>query len=252
MDPGERQPNRLIHEMSPYLIQHAHNPVDWYPWGPEALGRAKAEDKPILLSIGYAACHWCHVMERESFEDEAVASYMNEHFVCIKVDREERPDIDSIYMDAVQAMTGQGGWPMTMFLTPDTVPFHGGTYFPPTDRGGMPGFIRVLQGVAGIWQDKREEVRQQSGAVLERLQAFANVASPSDDPLDAGLIHEAVVKLDRTFDRVHGGFGPSPKFPQPAVLELLMRAAASSSEKCSESARDMVEFTLRRMAHQDI
>jgi uncharacterized protein YyaL (SSP411 family) len=251
-DPGDRKPNRLIHEMSPYLIQHAHNPVDWYPWGPEALERAKTEDKPILLSIGYAACHWCHVMERESFEDEAVASYMNEHFVCIKVDREERPDIDSIYMEAVQAMTGRGGWPMTMFLTPDTVPFHGGTYFPPTDRGGMPGFIRVLQGVAGIWQDKREEVRQQSGAVLERLQAFANAASPSDDPLDAGLIHEAVVKLDRTFDRVHGGFGPSPKFPQPAVLELLMRAAASPAEACSESARDMVEFTLRRMAHQGI
>jgi uncharacterized protein YyaL (SSP411 family) len=251
-DSGDRSPNRLIHEMSPYLIQHAHNPVDWYPWGPEALERAKAEDKPILLSIGYAACHWCHVMERESFEDEAVAAYMNEHFVCIKVDREERPDIDSIYMDAVQAMTGQGGWPMTMFLTPDAVPFHGGTYFPPTDRGGMPGFMRVLQGVAGIWQDKREEVRKQSGAVLEHLQAFADAASASDDPLDAGLIHEAVVKLERTFDRVHGGFGASPKFPQPPVLELLMRAAASPSEACSESARDMVEFTLRRMAHQGI
>ena len=251
-DSGDRSPNRLIHEMSPYLIQHAYNPVDWYPWGPEALERAKAEDKPILLSIGYAACHWCHVMERESFEDEAVASYMNEHFVCIKVDREERPDIDSIYMDALQAMTGQGGWPMTMFLTPDAVPFHGGTYFPPTDRGGMPGFMRVLQGVAGIWQDKREEVRKQSGAVLEHLQAFADAASASDDPLDAGLIHEAVVKLERTFDRVHGGFGASPKFPQPPVLELLMRAAASPSEACSESARDMVEFTLRRMAHQGI
>jgi uncharacterized protein YyaL (SSP411 family) len=251
-DSGDRSPNRLIHEMSPYLIQHAHNPVDWYPWGPEALERAKAENKPILLSIGYAACHWCHVMERESFEDEAVAAYMNEHFVCIKVDREERPDIDSIYMDALQAMTGQGGWPMTMFLTPDAVPFHGGTYFPPTDRGGMPGFMRVLQGVAGIWQDKREEVRKQSGAVLEHLQAFADAASASDDPLDAGLIHEAVVKLERTFDRVHGGFGASPKFPQPPVLELLMRAAASPSEACSESARDMVEFTLRRMAHQGI
>ncbi|MEA2592604.1 MAG: uncharacterized protein QOD62_2435 [Actinomycetota bacterium] len=251
-DSGDRSPNRLIHEMSPYLIQHAHNPVDWYPWGPEALERAKAEDKPILLSIGYAACHWCHVMERESFEDEAVAAYMNEHFVCIKVDREERPDIDSIYMDALQAMTGQGGWPMTMFLTPDAVPFHGGTYFPPTDRGGMPGFMRVLQGVAGIWQDKREEVRKQSGAVLEHLQAFADAASASDDPLDAGLIHEGVVKLERTFDRVHGGFGASPKFPQPPVLELLMRAAASPSEACSESARDMVEFTLRRMAHQGI
>ncbi|HEY2667935.1 MAG TPA: thioredoxin domain-containing protein [Actinomycetota bacterium] len=252
IDPGARLPNRLIHEMSPYLIQHAYNPVDWYPWGPEALERARAEDKPILLSIGYAACHWCHVMERESFEDDTVAAYMNEHFVCIKVDREERPDLDSIYMDAVQAMTGQGGWPMTMFLTPDTVPFHGGTYFPPTDRAGMPGFLRVLRGVAGIWEEKREEVRVQSAAVLERLQAFANAASPSDDPLDAGLIDHAVTELGRTFDRLHGGFGASPKFPQPPVLELLLRVAASGSDPERELARDMVEFTLRRMAHQGI
>ena len=244
----ERAPNRLIHEMSPYLIQHAHNPVDWYPWGPEALDRAKAEDKPILLSIGYAACHWCHVMERESFEDGTVAAYMNEHFVCIKVDREERPDIDAIYMDAVQAMTGQGGWPMTMFLTPETVPFHGGTYFPPTDRSGMPSFTRVLQGVAGIWADKRDEVRQQSGAVLEHLQAFATAVKASDDPLDASLIEQAVTRLATTFDNVHGGFGSSPKFPQPPVLSLLMRAAASGSE----TARGMVEFTLRQMAQQGI
>ena len=193
MSESGRRPNRLIHEASPYLIQHAHNPVDWYPWGPEALERARAKDRPILLSIGYAACHWCHVMERESFEDEKTAAYMNDHFVCIKVDREERPDIDSIYMEAVQAMTGQGGWPMTMFLTPEGVPFHGGTYFPPTDRGGMPAFIRVLQAV-------------------------------------------------------HGGFGISPKFPQPPVLELAMRAAARGSQP----AREMVELTLRRMAHQGI
>ena len=173
MSESGRRPNRLIHEASPYLIQHAHNPVDWYPWGPEALERARAEDLPILLSIGYAACHWCHVMERESFEDEKTAAYMNDHFVCIKVDREERPDIDSIYMEAVQAMTGQGGWPMTMFLTPEGVPFHGGTYFPPTDRGGMPAFIRVLQAVSETWAQRREETRRQSGAVLDRLQAIA-------------------------------------------------------------------------------
>src|SRR5207245_946976 len=182
---GEKPTNRLVGETSPYLLQHAHNPVDWYPWGPEALEKARAEDKPILLSIGYAACHWCHFMERESFEEETVAAYMNEHFVCIKVDREERPDLDSIYMDAVQAMTGQGGWPMTMFLTPDTVPFHGGTYFPPTDRAGMPGFLRVLQGVAGIWEDRRGEVREQSAAGLARLQAVAAARPPPARPLHA-------------------------------------------------------------------
>ncbi len=248
---GARKPNRLVNEMSPYLTQHAHNPVDWYPWSPEALETASAEDKPILLSIGYAACHWCHVMERESFENEATAAYMNDHFVCIKVDREERPDLDSIYMDAVQAMTGQGGWPMTMFLTPEGVPFHGGTYFPPTDRAGMPAFIRVLQAVTDIWGTKRDEVRLQSEAVLERLQAFASAASPSDEPLDAGLIDKAVAQLDHTFDRVHGGFGTAPKFPQPPVLELAMRAAASNAGG-SETARDIVEFTLRRMAHQGI
>src|SRR5207244_11641901 len=198
-----------------------------YEWGPEALERARREGKPILLSVGYAACHWCHVMAHESFEDPAIARVMNEHFVCIKVDREERPDIDSIYMDAVQAMTGQGGWPMTMFLTPDTVPLHGGPYVPPTDRAGMPGFLRVLQGVAGIWEDRREEVRKQSAAVLERLQAFADAASPSDDPLDTGLIDHAVGELGRRFDRVHGRFGASPKFPQPPVRGLLIRVGVS-------------------------
>src|SRR5437667_5459604 len=152
----ERRPtNRLVGETSPYLLQHAHNPVDWYPWGPEALERARAEDRPVLLSIGYAACHWCHVMERESFEDPVTAALMNEHFVCIKVDREERPDLDAIYMDAVQAMTGSGGWPMTVFLTPDQEPFFGGTYFPDRDRHGMPAFRRVLEAVAEAWPDRR-------------------------------------------------------------------------------------------------
>src|SRR5437899_10591637 len=155
IDPGGRKPNRLIHETSPYLLQHAHNPVDWYPWGPEALERARAEDRPILLSIGYAACHWCHVMERESFEDPETAALMNEHFVSIKVDREERPDLDAIYMDAVVALTGQGGWPMTVFLTPDGEPFFGGTYFPPAARYGMPSFRDVLASVPGAWGSRR-------------------------------------------------------------------------------------------------
>jgi uncharacterized protein YyaL (SSP411 family) len=244
-----RRANRLAGETSPYLLQHAYNPVDWYPWGPEALERARVEDRPILLSIGYAACHWCHVMERESFEDEGTARFMNEHFVCIKVDREERPDIDSIYMDAVQAMTGQGGWPMTMFLTPEGVPFHGGTYFPPTDRGGMPAFIRVLQAVAETWTQRRDEIQSQSGAVLERLQAYSSPAPPpAGGPLPTGLVDRAVAELKRRFDASHGGFGISPKFPQPPVLELAMRAAAHGSGV----AREMVELTLRRMAQQGI
>ncbi|MEO7737577.1 MAG: thioredoxin domain-containing protein, partial [Candidatus Dojkabacteria bacterium] len=154
----DEKANRLLRETSPYLLQHAHNPVDWYPWGPEALERAAREDRPLLLSIGYAACHWCHVMERESFEDEAIAAVMNEHFVCIKVDREERPDLDAIYMQATQAMTGHGGWPMTVFLTPEGEPFYAGTYFPPEDRHGMPSFRRVLLGVAEAWLDRQDSV----------------------------------------------------------------------------------------------
>ncbi|GAC1372209.1 MAG: thioredoxin domain-containing protein [Actinomycetota bacterium] len=244
--------NRLISEMSPYLVQHAHNPVDWYPWGPEALERARRHDVPIFLSIGYAACHWCHVMERESFENEITAAFMNEHFVCIKVDREERPDLDSIYMDAVQAMTGQGGWPMTVFLTPETVPFHGGTYFPPVERGGMPAFINVLQAVANTWAMRREEIRRQSGAVLTRLQSLAGLAAPLDkegaEPLTARMLDRAGVELDARFDKVHGGWGTATKFPQPPVLELALRLAARGSD----DARQMVEFTLGKMAHQGI
>ena len=248
-----RRTNRLIGEMSPYLLQHAHNPVDWYPWGPEALERAKTLDRPILLSIGYAACHWCHVMERESFEDEITAAYMNGHFVCIKVDREERPDLDSIYMDAVQVLTGQGGWPMTMFLTPEGVPFHGGTYFPPTDRGGMPSFLRVLRAVSDTWDARRDEIRRQSGQVLERLQMLAGLASPpaeGGEPLGAAVIDKTVAELGSRFDRAHGGFGRAPKFPQPPILDLLMRV--SSGPAGAEPAREMVEFTLGRMAHQGI
>src|SRR6516165_1177766 len=173
----ERKPNRLLYEQSPYLRQHAHNPVDWYPWGPEALARAKAEDKPILLSIGYAACHWCHVMAHESFEDAGVAALMNERFVNIKVDREERPDLDAIYMTAVQAMTGHGGWPMTVFLTPEGVPFVGGTYFPPTDRHGMPSFTRVLQTVSDAYRDRRGDVDATTARVRELYAHATDAAS---------------------------------------------------------------------------
>src|SRR5213079_397421 len=174
--------NRLIDETSPYLLQHAHNPVDWYPWGDEAFERARSEDKPILLSVGYAACHWCHVMERESFEDPGTAEVMNRDFVCVKVDREERPDLDAIYMDAVQAMTGQGGWTMTVFVTPDGEPFYAGTYFPPEDRHGIPGFPRLLQAIAETWRDKREDVLEQGKRVAGALAAGASPAG-SDEPL---------------------------------------------------------------------
>ena len=183
--------NRLADETSPYLLQHKDNPVDWYPWGDEALERAKQEDKPILLSIGYSACHWCHVMERESFEDEETAAYMNEHFVPVKLDREERPDLDAIYMEACQAMTGQGGWPLNVFLTPEQVPFYAGTYFPPEDRGGMPSWRRILEAVNEAWEDKRDEIRAGSERVAERLQGGAAL-EPSDEVLDPALLDEAV------------------------------------------------------------
>ncbi|MGH2706976.1 MAG: thioredoxin domain-containing protein [Actinomycetota bacterium] len=238
------QANRLIHETSPYLLQHAYNPVDWYPWGEEALARSRAQDRPILLSIGYAACHWCHVMERESFEDPQTAVFMNEHFICIKVDREERPDLDSIYMDAVQTLAGQGGWPMTMFLTPEGAPFFGGTYFPPLDRHGLPSFRRVLEGVVRAWTEQREEITRQGALVVERLKAIAASVRPSDEPLVQGLIGGAVSSLWSNFDRDMGGFGNAPKFPQPPTLELLLRAAADGSERAGE----MVNLTLRRMA----
>src|ERR687886_2586176 len=177
--------NKLINETSPYLLQHAHNPVDWYPWGAEAFERARREKKPILLSIGYSACHWCHVMERESFEDAATAALMNEHFVCIKLDREERPDIDAIYMEACVAMTGQGGWPLNVFLTPEQVPFYAGTYFPPDDMRGMPSWRRVLEAVAEAWRQRRDEIRAGGDKIARSLRGGALLA-PSDDPIDAG------------------------------------------------------------------
>jgi hypothetical protein len=201
--------NRLAQETSPYLLQHKDNPVDWYPWGEEALERARAEDKPILLSIGYSACHWCHVMERESFEDEQTAAYMNEHFVPIKLDREERPDLDAIYMEACQAMTGHGGWPLNVFLTPDQVPFYAGTYFPPDDRGGMPSWRRILEAVVEAWTAKRDQIRAGSERVVERLQGGAAL-QPSTEVMDPRILDEAVAALSMSYDRVHGGFGSAP------------------------------------------
>jgi uncharacterized protein YyaL (SSP411 family) len=212
--------NRLAGETSPYLLQHADNPVDWYPWGDEALARARVEEKPILLSVGYAACHWCHVMEHESFEDEATAALMNEHFVSVKVDREERPDIDSVYMDAVVSLTGHGGWPMTVFLTPAGAPFFGGTYYPPEPRHGLPSFRQLLQAIADAWRERRSDIERDAGAITEQLR---RTAEPSREPLTSTLLADAVRGLRQQFDPEWGGFGPAPKFPPASVLEFLLR-----------------------------
>ena len=212
--------NRLAQETSPYLLQHADNPVDWYAWGEEALARARDEDKPILLSVGYAACHWCHVMEHESFEDETTAALMNEHFVCVKVDREERPDVDSVYMDAVVSLTGHGGWPMTVFLTPDGEPFFGGTYYPPESRHGLPGFRQLLTAVAEAWRERRADIQRDAGAITESLR---RAVEPSPEPLTSSLLGDAVRALRRQFDPEWGGFGNTPKFPPASVLEFLLR-----------------------------
>jgi uncharacterized protein len=214
-------PNRLAQETSPYLLQHRDNPVDWYPWGPEALARAQEEDRPILLSVGYSACHWCHVMERESFEDPETAAYMNEHFVSVKVDREERPDVDAIYMEAVQQISGHGGWPMTVFLDPDGVPFYGGTYFPPDESRGMPSFRMVMEAVVHAFETQREELRERAPRVRESLSAIGNAEPRADLPGDADL-KGAVQRLLAGADRRHGGFGGAPKFPPASSLELLM------------------------------
>src|SRR5436309_1334859 len=214
--------NRLAGETSPYLLQHADNPVEWYPWGEEALERARREDKPILLSIGYAACHWCHVMAHESFEDEETAALMNERFVNVKVDREERPDLDSLYMDAVVAMTGHGGWPMTVFLTPLGEPFLGGTYFPPEPRHGLPAFRQLLVAVSDAYRERREDVAREAGALVDALQESAAI-SPSADPLTESLLGEAARGLARGFDPEWGGFGGAPKFPPASALEFLLR-----------------------------
>ncbi len=235
--------NRLSDETSPYLLQHAGNPVDWYPWGPDALARADQEDRPILLSVGYAACHWCHVMEEESFEDEATAALMNETFVCIKVDREERPDIDGIYMDAVQTMTGRGGWPMTVFLTPAGEPFYAGTYFPNQPRHGMPSFTQVLRAIAETWRDHREDAAEQAGRVVAALDE-ATRAEPDEEPLTEEILVAAHAALTGAFDPEWGGFGGAPKFPPSMALEFLLRCHARGYE----GSLDMVRLTLDRMA----
>src|SRR5271156_6842067 len=206
--------NRLAGETSPYLLQHATNPVDWYPGGAEALAKAKSDNRPILLSIGYSACHWCHVMERESFENADIAALMNEHFVNIKVDREERPDLDQIYMSAVMAMTGHGGWPMSVFLTPDLKPFFGGTYFPPTDSRGMAGFPRVLLSVHRAWEERRDEIRGSASEMTEQLRSFGTLPKGSGT-LDVSLLDRAARAVTHNFDPVHGAFGRAPKFPHP-------------------------------------
>ena len=214
--------NRLAQETSPYLLQHAQNPVDWQPWDDEALERARSEDKPILLSIGYSACHWCHVMERESFEDPLTARVMNEHFVSIKVDREERPDLDSVYMDAVVALTGQGGWPMTVFLKPSGEPFFAGTYFPPEPRHGLPSFKQVLLALAEAWRDQRDEIDRSSAKLVAHIQSGARL-QPANDPLAPELLAEAQANLRGSFDPRWGGWGHAPKFPPAPVLEFLLR-----------------------------
>jgi uncharacterized protein YyaL (SSP411 family) len=236
--------NRLIGETSPYLQQHAHNPVDWYPWGPEALDRAKAEDRPIFLSIGYSACHWCHVMAHESFENPEIAARLNRDFVAIKVDREERPDLDDVYMAAVQTMTGSGGWPMSVFLTPGLEPFFGGTYFPPEDRHGLPGFPRVLEAIADAYRNRREEVAEQGRQLAAHLREQLGV-QPGRADVDRRQLDAAVASLATSFDPQHGGFGGAPKFPAPMTLEFLLRAWRHSRD--SETLR-MVTITLDRMA----
>jgi uncharacterized protein YyaL (SSP411 family) len=259
--------NRLINETSPYLLQHAHNPVDWYPWGEEALQKAQQEDKPILLSVGYSACHWCHVMERESFENEDIAALMNQHFVSIKVDREERPDIDNIYMQAVQAITQQGGWPMTVFLTPDGRPFYGGTYFPPRDRQYgqqiMPGFPRTLQTIADLYRNQREEIEEQANQVADYLKQRSGTPLRSKDgisptgvmPLE--MLNAASRELASEFDPMHGGFGNAPKFPNTMSLEFLLRVyqhrlRGEIGAKVTRPELEIVEVSLQHMANGGI
>jgi uncharacterized protein YyaL (SSP411 family) len=229
--------NALATETSPYLRQHAENPVDWLPWGPVALARAREKDRPLLVSIGYSACHWCHVMERESFEDERTAALMNEEFVCVKVDREERPDVDALYMEAVQSMTGQGGWPLNVFLTPEQLPFYGGTYFPPDPRPGMPAWTQVLQAISEAWNERREEIRAGGERLRERLSGGAQLR-PCTEPLREDALDRAVAALRGAFDARSGGFGGAPKFPPTSVIELLL----------CRGEHDMSLATLRAMA----
>jgi uncharacterized protein YyaL (SSP411 family) len=236
--------NRLIHESSPYLLQHAHNPVDWYPWGDEAFAKAREENKPVLLSIGYSACHWCHVMERESFENEQIATLMNDLFVNIKVDREERPDLDEVYMNAVQMLTGRGGWPMTMFLTPERQPFYGGTYFPPEDRHGMPGFPRILQGVAEAYRDKPQDVQKSVDQILSALKQMSH-SEDHEHAFAPEFIGKAAEQIAGAYDPQNGGLGRAPKFPNPGAYELFLRHYHHAK---TQRFLDMVTHTITKMA----
>src|SRR5690349_19559420 len=218
--------NRLAHERSPYLLQHAANPVDWYPWGSDAFEKARREDKPIFLSIGYSTCHWCHVMEHESFENEEIADLLNANFVAVKVDREERPDVDRVYMTFVQSTTGSGGWPMSVFLTPTLKPFFGGTYFPPASRWGRPGFVDLLQELARVWKEDRQRVEYAAAELLDRLRGVtgADGRDRAEHVLaEPGTLDEAIEQFQTAFDRRHGGFGGAPKFPRPSELLFLLR-----------------------------
>ncbi|HEX7580847.1 MAG TPA: thioredoxin domain-containing protein, partial [Thermoanaerobaculia bacterium] len=244
-------PNRLAAESSPYLLQHAHNPVDWYPWGEEAFSKAKVQDRPVFLSIGYSSCHWCHVMERESFEDEATARLLNDHFVSIKVDREERPDVDDVYMSAVQAMGNRGGWPLSAFLFPDGRPFFGGTYFPPDGRGGRPGFGSLLVRLAEAWRQRRSDLEEEAARLLESMGSEAKVAAGvGRRPLTRELLDGLSSALHRSFDTRHGGFGGAPKFPPHLALEWLLvsaeRQGPAMATRASPAA--MADATLEAMA----
>ncbi len=241
-------PNRLATQQSPYLLQHAHNPVDWYPWGEEAFEKARTEDKPIFLSVGYSTCHWCHVMERESFEDPGVAEVLNRYFVPVKVDREERPDVDRVYMTFVQATTGGGGWPMSVFLTPRLEPFFGGTYFPPDNRYGRPGFRSLLEHLARAWTEDRSRIDESGSNVVSQLRGYLDARGPVT-PLDAALIESAYASFRRSYDSVNGGFGQAPKFPRPSVLNLIFRYWARSHDA---EALEMGLETLRAMANGGI
>ena len=236
--------NRLVNEKSPYLLQHAHNPVDWYPWGEEAFEKARSEDKPIFLSIGYSTCHWCHVMERESFENDAIAEILNRHFVSIKLDREERPDIDRVYMAFVQATTGSGGWPMSVWLTPDLKPFYGGTYFPPDSCYGRPGFPYLLEQLAAAWESRRDELIQTGARAVAHL-ASAAAVERDDHILDPSALERTFSYFRRSYDSRHGGFGSAPKFPRPSVLLFLFRYHRRTGDP---AALDMALHTLREMA----
>ncbi|MBA3651392.1 MAG: thioredoxin domain-containing protein, partial [Chthoniobacterales bacterium] len=249
----EKYTNRLINEKSPYLLQHAHNPVDWYPWGKEAFEKAKKENKPIFLSVGYSTCHWCHVMEHESFENPEIAKMMNDNFVSIKVDREERPDVDQVYMTFVQATTGGGGWPMSVWLTPDLKPFVGGTYFPPENRGGQPGFKSVLKQIAEAWKKDREKIVTSSDRIVAELQRISEPGKGAPDKLEQGIRRKAYEQFAAIFDEKLGGFGDAPKFPRPVIFNFLYRVYAGNPDSSEgKHALEMTLFTLRKMAEGGI